>query len=180
MSRSTVPRFHEHAEVGDQIVGRSPTMQDVYKAIGRVAPQDVTVLIRGESGTGKELVARAIYQHSKRCDGPFLAVNCAAIPDSAAGKRTLRPRERLVHRRRSRAHRQVRAMQRRHDLPRRSRRHVAARASQDAARAARATVRARRRQRRRSRPTCASSPPRIAIWNRWSKRASSARTCTIA
>jgi two-component system nitrogen regulation response regulator GlnG len=67
---------------GDSLVGRSAQMQEVYKAIGRVAPQDVTVLIRGESGTGKELVARAIYQHGPRATGPFLAVNCAAIPDA--------------------------------------------------------------------------------------------------
>jgi two-component system nitrogen regulation response regulator GlnG len=65
----------------DAIVGRCPAMQEVYKAIGRVAAQDVTVLITGESGTGKELVARAVYQHSRRADKPFLAVNCAAIPD---------------------------------------------------------------------------------------------------
>jgi two-component system nitrogen regulation response regulator GlnG len=65
----------------DAIVGRCPAMQAVYKAIGRVAPQDVTVLITGESGTGKELVARAIYQHSRRAQGPFLAINCAAIPE---------------------------------------------------------------------------------------------------
>jgi two-component system nitrogen regulation response regulator GlnG len=65
----------------DAIVGRCPVMQEVYKAIGRVAGQDVTVLIQGESGTGKELVARAIYQHSRRASGPFLAINCAAIPD---------------------------------------------------------------------------------------------------
>jgi two-component system nitrogen regulation response regulator GlnG len=67
---------------GDTLVGSSPQMQEVYKAIGRVAPQDVTVLIRGESGTGKELVARAVYQHSPRRKGQFLAVNCAAIPDA--------------------------------------------------------------------------------------------------
>lgn len=67
---------------GDLLVGRSPQMQAVYKAIGRVAPQTVTVLVRGESGTGKELIARAIYQHSTRADGPFLAVNCAAIPEA--------------------------------------------------------------------------------------------------
>jgi two-component system nitrogen regulation response regulator GlnG len=67
---------------GDSLVGRSAQMQEVYKAIGRVAPQDVTVLIRGESGTGKELVARAIYQHGPRAAGPFLAVNCAAIPEA--------------------------------------------------------------------------------------------------
>jgi two-component system nitrogen regulation response regulator GlnG len=65
----------------DAIVGRCPAMQEVYKAIGRVAGQDVTVLIGGESGTGKELVARAIYQHGRRAQGPFLAINCAAIPE---------------------------------------------------------------------------------------------------
>jgi two-component system nitrogen regulation response regulator GlnG len=67
---------------GDILVGRSPAMNDVYKAIGRVASQDVNVLITGESGTGKELVARAIYHHSKRENEPFLAINCAAIPDA--------------------------------------------------------------------------------------------------
>jgi len=65
----------------DAIIGRCPGMQNVYKDIGRVAGQDVTVLITGESGTGKELVARAIYQHSRRAAGPFLAINCAAIPE---------------------------------------------------------------------------------------------------
>ena len=57
-------------------------MQEVYKAIGRVAGQNINVLIRGESGTGKELVARAIHQHSTRVGKKFLAVNCAAIPES--------------------------------------------------------------------------------------------------
>jgi two-component system nitrogen regulation response regulator GlnG len=77
------------AQIGDQpplegadvMIGRCPPMQEVYKTIGRVAPQDVTVLILGDTGTGKELVARAIYQHSRRSAGPFLAVNCAAIPE---------------------------------------------------------------------------------------------------
>jgi two-component system nitrogen regulation response regulator GlnG len=77
-----VPDGVAHAADGDQIVGRSAAMQEVYKAIGRLAPQDVTVLITGESGTGKELVARAVYQHSKRATEPFLAINCAAIPDA--------------------------------------------------------------------------------------------------
>ena len=66
----------------DAIIGRSTLMQEVYKAIGRVASTDATVLIRGESGTGKELVARAVYQHSLRNDKPFLVINCVAIPDS--------------------------------------------------------------------------------------------------
>jgi two-component system nitrogen regulation response regulator GlnG len=67
---------------GDRIVGRSPIMQETCKAIGRIAPQDVNVLILGESGVGKELVARALYHHSRRDDRPFLAINCAAIPEA--------------------------------------------------------------------------------------------------
>jgi two-component system nitrogen regulation response regulator GlnG len=70
------------AEEADRMVGDSAAMQEVYKAIGRLAPQDVTVLVLGESGTGKELVARAIHQYSRRADKPFLAINCAAIPES--------------------------------------------------------------------------------------------------
>ncbi len=66
----------------DEIIGDSPKMQEVYKSIGRVADSDATVLIRGESGTGKELVARAIYLHSNRRNKPFIAVNCAAIPEN--------------------------------------------------------------------------------------------------
>lgn len=68
--------------VPDRIIGRAPAIQEMCKQIGRVAAQDLAVLIVGESGTGKELVARAIYQHSKRADKPFLAINCAAIPES--------------------------------------------------------------------------------------------------
>lgn len=68
--------------VGDILIGNCSAMQDVYKSIGRVAPQDVTALILGESGTGKEMVARAIYHYSRRADKPFLAINCAAIPEN--------------------------------------------------------------------------------------------------
>ncbi len=64
------------------IVGRSRSMQSVYKEIGRVAARPVTVLIRGETGTGKELIARAVYAHSERSKAPFVAVNCAAIPET--------------------------------------------------------------------------------------------------
>ena len=64
------------------IIGRSRAMQAIYKEIGRVAATPATVLIRGATGTGKELIARAIYQHSDRADKPFIAVNCAAIPDT--------------------------------------------------------------------------------------------------
>jgi len=69
----------EDYELG--IVGRSEPMQQVFKLIGQVAASDATALITGESGTGKDLVARAIYHHSHRDEQPFLAVNCAAIPE---------------------------------------------------------------------------------------------------
>jgi two-component system nitrogen regulation response regulator GlnG len=68
-------------DVEGAIVGSCPAMREIYKAIGRVAAQNVIVLITGESGTGKELVARAIYQHGPRAKAPFLALNCAAIPE---------------------------------------------------------------------------------------------------
>ena len=64
------------------IVGSSPVMQEVFKIIGQVTASDVTVMITGESGTGKELVARSIWKHSHRAGKPFIAVNCAAIPDN--------------------------------------------------------------------------------------------------
>ncbi len=64
------------------IIGRSEGMQTVFKMIGQLAASSATALITGESGTGKELVARAIYHHSKRSDLPFLAINCAAIPEN--------------------------------------------------------------------------------------------------
>jgi DNA-binding NtrC family response regulator len=67
---------------GSAIIGNSRAMQAIYKEIGRVAATSATVLIRGATGTGKELIARAIYQHSDRADKPFIAVNCAAIPDA--------------------------------------------------------------------------------------------------
>ncbi len=82
---SRTPAMYDESEPpvveGDQLVGNSPPMQELYKSIGRIAPQDVTVLILGESGTGKEMVARAIYQHSRRSRAPLLAINCAAIPE---------------------------------------------------------------------------------------------------
>jgi two-component system nitrogen regulation response regulator GlnG len=69
-------------DVEGAIVGTCPAMREVYKSIGRVAGQGVPVLITGESGTGKELVARAVYQHGARAKAPFLALNCAAIPEN--------------------------------------------------------------------------------------------------
>jgi two-component system nitrogen regulation response regulator GlnG len=72
----------ESEDYDQGIIGRSAPMQDVFKMIGQLAASDATVLITGESGTGKELVARAIYHHGKRSGRPFLAINCAAIPEN--------------------------------------------------------------------------------------------------
>jgi len=66
---------------GNQLIGNSAPMVAVYKQIAQVAKLDVTVLVRGDSGTGKELVARTLHRYSRRASGPFVAVNCAAIPE---------------------------------------------------------------------------------------------------
>jgi DNA-binding NtrC family response regulator len=66
----------------DKIIGESPAIKEVYKLIGRVAASDAGILLVGESGTGKELVAKAIHEYSERSAKPFVAINCAAIPES--------------------------------------------------------------------------------------------------
>jgi DNA-binding NtrC family response regulator len=80
--RVQLPSGDSRIAESDQIIGRSPAMCEVFKSIGRVAPQNLTTLIVGESGTGKELVARAIYHHSARSSERFLALNCAALPET--------------------------------------------------------------------------------------------------
>ncbi len=81
-------RMSEPVQLGEAgsarlaLIGRSRAMQGLYKEIGRVASTPATVLIQGETGTGKELVARALYQHGDRAERPFVAVNCAAIPET--------------------------------------------------------------------------------------------------
>jgi transcriptional regulator with GAF, ATPase, and Fis domain len=66
----------------DRIIGRAPSLREALDRAAKVAPAETTVLITGESGTGKELVARAIHHASARAEGPFVAVNCAALPDT--------------------------------------------------------------------------------------------------
>jgi two-component system nitrogen regulation response regulator GlnG len=68
------------ADEGLPLIGRSPAMQDIYRTLARLMGTDLTVLINGESGTGKELVARALHDYGKRRNGPFVAINMAAIP----------------------------------------------------------------------------------------------------
>lgn len=73
-------KIPEPAEVSKDIIGEAPAMQEVFRAIGRLAQSNITVLINGESGTGKELVAHALHTHSPRKEGQFIALNMAAIP----------------------------------------------------------------------------------------------------
>jgi len=83
--REEVKRLREEARKAprfDALVGQSPAMQAVYDLIDRVATSEATVLVSGESGTGKEVVAREIHAHSRRRDCPFVAINCAAMPES--------------------------------------------------------------------------------------------------
>jgi two-component system nitrogen regulation response regulator GlnG len=70
----------EHISAAPEMLGQAPAMQDVFRAIGRLSQSNVTVMITGESGSGKELVARALHKHSPRTNGPFVAINTAAIP----------------------------------------------------------------------------------------------------
>ena len=66
----------------DNIIGRSPAMQEIFDTIERVAPTRATVLLAGESGTGKDLIARAIHFHSPRRDRPLVKINCTALPEN--------------------------------------------------------------------------------------------------
>ncbi|HJU05137.1 MAG TPA: sigma-54 dependent transcriptional regulator, partial [Nitrospiraceae bacterium] len=79
-----VERLRSRGEANDEeggLIGRHPSMREVFKLIGKVAQSDTTVLITGESGTGKEVIAQAIHRHSARAQGPLVIVNCAAIPE---------------------------------------------------------------------------------------------------
>ena len=79
------------------LVGEGARMKEVYQFLKRVAPTESTVLIEGESGTGKELAARALHRNSPRADKPFVAINCAAIPETLLESDLVRPRARSVY-----------------------------------------------------------------------------------
>ena len=128
-----------------RIIGEDGKLRQVSQQLHRAAATDATVLLEGESGTGKELFARALHALSPRADGPFVAINCAAIPEYAARERAVRLREGRVHRRRAAQARTVRAGPSRHALPRRDRRSAARAPGQDPSRARGEAVRARRR-----------------------------------
>ena len=120
-----VERLRDEVEDRQQLgelVGRSDVMRDIFRTVERIAKAEATVLVTGESGTGKELVARAIHDLSSRADGPFVAVNCGAIP------RELIESELFGHEKGAftggdgSTHRPHRVRGRRHALPRRDRR----------------------------------------------------------
>ena len=125
----------EQAAEGVRLIGESPAIEALRSIIRRVADTDLAVLILGENGTGKEVVAQSIHYLSRRRDQPFIAVNCAAIPETLARKRAVRPRERGLHRRPREPPGQVRAGRRRHAVSRRDRRPEPERPGQAAARA---------------------------------------------
>ncbi len=75
----------------ENIIGHSPPMLRIFELVQQVAKWNTTVLLRGESGTGKEVIANAVHYHSACAGGPFIKLNCAALPDNSAGIRTVRP-----------------------------------------------------------------------------------------
>ena len=111
---------------GSRLIGDSPVMAELEQEIARVARSDAKVLITGESGVGKELVAHAIHAQSPRAARPFVAVNCAGIPETLLESELFGHVQGQLHRRLPRQAGQARAGRRRHDLPRRNRRDDAA------------------------------------------------------
>jgi len=79
---SGTPHDNELVKAEKYIVGTSKKIRDVLKLVGKIAPKETTVLIEGESGSGKEVIADAIHRHSKKADGPFIKINCGALPES--------------------------------------------------------------------------------------------------
>ena len=145
------------------MVGESYVMQQLREQIAMAAPTNGRVLIYGENGTGKELVARSVHAMSRRRSGPFVEVNCAAIPEELIESELFGHVKGAFTGAHRGSARQVRAGRRRHAVPRRDRRHEPQDAGEGAARAAGAGRRAGRRRRRACGSTCACSrrPTRI-------------------
>ncbi len=110
-------RLRELVGAGTKMIGASPAFIRVVEQATMAARSDARILIMGESGTGKELLAAHIHHESPFANGPFVKVNCAAIPSELAGERAVRPRKGRVHRRHLHAQGQVRAGRWRHNLP---------------------------------------------------------------
>ena len=117
------------AELADkrfgEIIGVCPSMMEVFRKLQKVATTDICVLITGETGTGKELIAREIHRRSNRADGPFVTINCGAIPENLIESELFGHVQGRLHRRRREPPGQVPGGRRRHALPRRDRRAAA-------------------------------------------------------
>ena len=163
-----------------RIVGRSPAMLRLLDTVAQVAPSEATVLISGESGTGKELVAGALHVNSARRDGPFVSLNCAAIPESLMESELFGHEKGAFTGAERRRDGPLRAGRRRHAVPRRGGRHAAVHAGQAAARLAGAGVHARGRRRACCASTCAWSRRPTRTCPTGSRPAASARTSTTA
>ena len=135
-ARSREPRAARAGRSHQTMVGESYAMRQLREQVAMAAPTNGRVLIYGENGTGKELVARTIHALSRRRSGGLRRGQLRGDPRRADRERAVRPRPRRVHRRGRRSARQVRGRRRRHDLPRRDRRHEPEDAGQGAARAA--------------------------------------------
>ncbi len=107
-----------------ELIWKSAVMQSVMAKVERVAASETRVAILGETGAGKELIARTLHEKSQRRSGPFVTLNCAAVPGGADRIRTVRTRKRRVHGSGDAPRRQVRAGARRHAVFRRDRRHA--------------------------------------------------------
>ena len=127
------------------LVGRSPAMQEIYRVLARLMQTDLTVMISGESGTGKELVARALHDYGKRRNGPFVAINMAAIPRDLIESELFGHEKGAFTGANTRCLRPLRAGRGRHAVPRRDRRHADGGADPAAARAAAGRIHHRRR-----------------------------------
>ena len=111
----------EEASEGMPLVGRSTAMQEIYRVLARLMQTDLTLMITGESGTGKELVARALHDYGKRRNGPFVAINMAAIPRDLIESELFGHEKRRVHRCAEQIHRTFRAGRGRDAVSRRDR-----------------------------------------------------------
>ena len=137
-----------------QLVGEDLSLRKVFASLQKAAATDTTVLLEGESGTGKELFARSLHALSPRAEAPFVAINCAAIPETLLETELFGHEKGAFHRRRGAQARQVRDGAPRDALPRRNRRFAARAAGQDPARARGAAFRTCRRH-----GDCASRRP---------------------
>ena len=131
----------------DNIIGRSPAMQEIFATIERVAPTRATVLLAGESGVGKDLIARAIHFHSPRRDRPLVKINCTAMPENLMESELFGYEKGAFTGRQHHQARQVRAGRYGHGVPGRNRRRAGAHPGEAAARPAGARVRAPGQQR---------------------------------